>query len=37
MEIRPLAGALGTEVRGVALATREDERAWREIHPALLD
>src|SRR5438094_2407840 len=37
MDIRPLAGALGAEIRGVALATLEDERAWRDIHRAFLD
>ena len=37
MDIRPLAGALGAEIRGVALATLEDERAWRDIQRAFLD
>src|SRR3954467_10087843 len=37
MDIRPLAGALGAEIRGVALATLEDERAWRDIHRAFAD
>src|SRR5207248_3118556 len=37
MDIQPLAGALGAEIRGVALATLEDERAWRDIHRAFLD
>ncbi|HZD21327.1 MAG TPA: TauD/TfdA family dioxygenase, partial [Burkholderiales bacterium] len=37
MDIRPLAGALGAEIRGVALATLEDERAWRDIHRAFVD
>jgi len=37
MDIRPLAGALGAEIHGVALATLEDEHAWRQIHRAFLD
>ena len=37
MDIRPLAGALGAEIRGVTLATLEDEHAWRQIHRAFLD
>jgi taurine dioxygenase len=37
MDIRPLAGALGAEIRGVELAKLEDERAWRDIHQAFLD
>src|ERR671923_264363 len=37
VDIRPLAGALGAEIRGVTLATLEDERAWRDIHRAFLD
>jgi len=36
MIIEPLAGALGAEVRGVALATLQDDAAWREIHRAFL-
>ncbi len=35
MDIRPLAGALGAEVRGVSL-TRLDDAGWREIHQAFL-
>src|SRR6185437_4939275 len=37
MDIRPLAGALGAEIRGVALATLEDEHASRQIPRAFLD
>jgi taurine dioxygenase len=37
MIIEPLAGALGAEVRGVSLATLQEEGAWREIHRAFLD
>jgi taurine dioxygenase len=37
MEIQPLAGALGAEIRGVALASLADERAWNEIHRAFLE
>ena len=37
MDIRPLAGALGAEIRGVALASLEEEPAWREIQRAFLD
>jgi alpha-ketoglutarate-dependent taurine dioxygenase len=36
MQIQPLAGALGAEVRGVSLTTL-DERGWRELHKAFLD
>jgi taurine dioxygenase len=36
MIIEPLAGALGAEIRGVALATLRDDAAWREIHRAFL-
>jgi taurine dioxygenase len=37
MEIQPLAGALGAEIRGVALATLADDRAWRDIQRAFLE
>ena len=36
MIIEPLAGALGAEIRGVALATARDEAAWQAIHRAFL-
>ena len=36
MIIEPLAGALGAEIRGVALATLRDEAAWQAIHRAFL-
>src|SRR5882762_9964283 len=36
MIIEPLAGALGAEIGGVALATARDEAAWRKIHRAFL-
>src|ERR1044071_6628231 len=36
MIIEPLAGALGAEVRGVALATLRDDAAWQAIHRAFL-
>jgi taurine dioxygenase len=36
MQIQPLAGALGAEIRGVSLTTL-DEAAWREIQRAFLD
>jgi taurine dioxygenase len=36
MIIEPLAGALGAEIRGVALATLQDEAAWQAIHRAFL-
>lgn len=35
MNIRPLAGALGAEIRGVSLKSLDDA-AWREIHQAFL-
>ena len=35
MDIRPLSGALGAEVRGVSLA-RLDDAGWRELHEAFL-
>jgi len=36
MIIEPLAGALGAEVRGVALASLRDDAAWQAIHRAFL-
>ena len=36
MQIEPLAGALGAEIRGVSLTTLDDA-GWREIHRAFLD
>jgi taurine dioxygenase len=36
MIIEPLAGALGAEVRGIALSTLEDENAWKAIQRAFL-
>ena len=37
MIIEPLAGALGAEIRGVALANlRDDEAAWQAIQGAFL-
>jgi taurine dioxygenase len=36
MIIEPLAGALGAEVRGVALSSLEDEDAWKAIQRAFL-
>ena len=36
MIVEPLAGALGAEIRGVALATLRDEAAWQAIHRAFL-
>jgi taurine dioxygenase len=36
MIIEPLAGALGAEVRGIALSTLEDENAWQAIQRAFL-
>ena len=36
MIIEPLAGALGAEIRGVALAALEDQAAWQAIHRAFL-
>src|SRR5688572_10381987 len=36
MIIEPLAGALGAEVRGIALSSLEDENAWQEIQRAFL-
>ncbi|HET7197671.1 MAG TPA: TauD/TfdA family dioxygenase [Burkholderiales bacterium] len=35
MDIRPLAGTLGAEIRGVSLG-RLDDAGWREIHQAFL-
>jgi taurine dioxygenase len=37
MKIEPLAGALGAEIGGVALATLRDEETWREIHRAFIE
>ena len=37
IQVAPLAGALGAEIGGVALATLQDERAWLEIHRAFLE
>lgn len=36
MIVEPLAGALGAEVRGIALSTLEDENAWKAIQRAFL-
>ncbi|MGH6628891.1 MAG: TauD/TfdA dioxygenase family protein [Burkholderiales bacterium] len=36
LKVTPLAGALGAEIEGVALAALDDERAWKEIHDAFL-
>jgi taurine dioxygenase len=36
MIIEPLAGALGAEVRGIALSSLEDENAWKAIQRAFL-
>jgi len=36
MIIEPLAGALGAEIRDVALRTLEDPARWKEIHDAFL-
>src|SRR4051812_1780208 len=36
MIIEPLAGALGAEIRGVALAKLQDGAAWEAIHGAFL-
>jgi taurine dioxygenase len=36
MQIEPLAGALGAEIRGVSLNTL-DETGWRDVHRAFLD
>jgi len=36
MQITPLTGALGAEIRGVSLASL-DEAGWREVHRAFLD
>jgi taurine dioxygenase len=36
IRVSPLAGALGAEIGGVALATLEDEQAWQEILRAFL-
>src|SRR5204863_153377 len=36
MQIEPLAGALGAEIRGVSLITLDDA-GWREVHRAFLD
>ncbi len=35
MDIRPLAGTLGAEIKGVSL-TRLDDAGWREVHEAFL-
>jgi taurine dioxygenase len=36
MIVEPLAGALGAEVRGIALSNLEDENAWKTIQRAFL-
>jgi len=36
MIIEPLAGALGAEIRGVALAKLQDDAAWEAVHGAFL-
>ena len=36
MDIQPLAGALGAEIRGVNL-TRLDEAGWQKVHAAFLE
>ena len=36
MDIQPIAGALGAEIRGVSLKTLDDA-GWRELHRAFLD
>ena len=36
MDIQPLAGALGAEIRGVNL-TRLDSAGWKELHKAFLE
>ena len=37
IQITRLAGALGAEIRGVALASLQDEAVWREISSAFLE
>jgi taurine dioxygenase len=37
MNLTPLSGSLGAEVRGVSLATLEDQAAWSEIQRAFLE
>jgi taurine dioxygenase len=36
MIVEPLAGALGAEIRGISLATLQEENLWQEIHRAFL-
>jgi len=36
VDIQPLAGALGAEIRGVSLRTLQNENAWKEIRRAFL-
>ncbi len=37
IQVAPLAGALGAEIRGVNLKKQEEEAVWSEIHRAFLD
>jgi len=37
MIIEPLAGALGAEIKGVALAALRDEAGWQELRRAFID
>ncbi|MFN2644652.1 MAG: TauD/TfdA dioxygenase family protein [Burkholderiales bacterium] len=37
MQIEPLAGALGAELRGIDLGRLDDDAAWHDIHRAFLD
>jgi len=37
IEVAPLAGALGAEIRGVDLRTLEENSIWKEIHRAFLE